>query len=174
MKKTTISNELQKRMTERNLSIRDLEKLANTKPNSVRYIIEGTTEKPNVFLIQAIAKALGCTIHDLMDDGEYEDVIVKSRTENKVSRLITDLIEELKEINHLSQKEGIRIERMDLLKECLNYELDSSDSRNLNFNKIQSIALENYNKKMNTLQSEKNQHEPTSLSHTNLRIKDSA
>ncbi len=173
MLKPILTQEIETRMRQRNLSIRAIEKAADLTPNAVRYILDGDSTKPNIYLIAKIAKALNCTIHDLLGDGEYEDTIVKSRTENKISRLITDLIEELKAINYLTQKEGVTIERMDLFKECLNYELDSSDPRNLNFNKIQSIALENYNKKMNTLRSkiESLSSEETS-SKTERRFKD--
>lgn len=58
--------QIKRRMVAKSLNIQSLEKKAGLKISAVRNILNGTSKKPNVFTLYAIAEALDCSILDLL------------------------------------------------------------------------------------------------------------
>ena len=58
--------QIKRRMVAKSLNIQSLEKKAGLKISAVRNILNGTSKKPNVFTLHAIAEALSCSILDLL------------------------------------------------------------------------------------------------------------
>ena len=58
--------QIKRRMIAKSLNIQSLEKKAGLKISAVRNILNGTSKKPNVFTLYAIAEALSCSILDLL------------------------------------------------------------------------------------------------------------
>ncbi len=58
--------QIKRRMLAKSLNIQSLEKKAGLKISAVRNILNGTSKKPNVFTLYAIAEALSCSILDLL------------------------------------------------------------------------------------------------------------
>jgi transcriptional regulator with XRE-family HTH domain len=143
----SLAEQISYRMKALGLSIRDLEKLANTKPNSVRYIIEGTTEKPNIFLVEDIAKALGCTIHELLDDSSYEEKMMSSRIKNTLGSFLNDILEKNGHPPADKEKQEekyVSVENINLLKDCLNFVIDQTDPNKVHFKHIKDMAYDIY------------------------------
>lgn len=61
--------QIKRRMIAKSLNIQSLEKKAGLKISAVRNILNGTSKKPNVFTLYAIAEALDCSILDLLGSG---------------------------------------------------------------------------------------------------------
>ncbi len=64
---TSLAQQIMIRMRAKNLSIPTLEKKAELTNHSVRNIIRGRSLKPNAETLNAIARALGCTVEDLLE-----------------------------------------------------------------------------------------------------------
>ncbi len=64
---SAVQKNIFERMRARKLTITALEKKAGLKPQAVRNILHGHIKKPAADTLQAIAKALDCTIIDIME-----------------------------------------------------------------------------------------------------------
>lgn len=143
-----LKRQIEQRLKEKNMTIRDLENTLE-KRGAIQNIISGLSKNPGVLLILKIAQSLECTIHELLEDFEYERKILSKRIQNKIEVLLHDNVEgsssSLKD-NYILQKKDstVKIEHPDLLKECLNFVLDKMDPEQVNFKQIKNIAFEIY------------------------------
>jgi len=64
---TPLAQQIMIRMKAKNLTIPYLEKKAGLTNHSVRNIVRGRSLKPNAETLNGIARALGCTIEDLLE-----------------------------------------------------------------------------------------------------------
>ena len=143
----SLAEQIDFRMKQKNMTIRDLERAANTKPNAVRYILEGTSQRPSIYLVEDIAKALDCTIHDLLDDSSYEEKMLSNKVKSALGIFMQDMLEKdgYNEKNTSKDKEDrVSVENIELLKECLVFVIDHTDPNNINFKQIKNIAYETY------------------------------
>jgi transcriptional regulator with XRE-family HTH domain len=62
----SISQQIDIRMTAKNLSIMELESKAGLKTHAVRNILRGKSKSPSAVNLQAIADVLGCSVKDLL------------------------------------------------------------------------------------------------------------
>lgn len=79
------------KLTQEGLSAYSLEKRARLRPNAIHNILSGRSKKPSINIIQAIAKALNCTVSELIgeqpkilshlqiDDEKFDFDIVENR-----------------------------------------------------------------------------------------------
>lgn len=67
---TQIAKQISTRMRAKNLTFYELEKKAGLRPHAVQNILRGKSKKPSAELLQIIARELGCTIEDLLQDQE--------------------------------------------------------------------------------------------------------
>ncbi len=144
--KHSLAEQIDFRMKQKKMSIRDLERAANTKPNAVRYILAGSSLNPSIYLVEEIAKALDCTIHDLLDDSSYEERMVSSKVKHTLEIFMHDLInkDQPSEQKVSKSEERVSVENIELLKECLVFVLDHINPNNINFKQIKNIAYETY------------------------------
>lgn len=64
---TPLAQQIMIRMKAKNLTIPTLEKKAGLTNHSVRNIVRGRSLKPNAETLNGIARALGCTVEDLLE-----------------------------------------------------------------------------------------------------------
>lgn len=64
---TPLAQQIMIRMKAKNLTIPVLEKKASLTNHSVRNIVRGRSLKPNAETLNGIARALGCTVEDLLE-----------------------------------------------------------------------------------------------------------
>ncbi|OJW47171.1 MAG: hypothetical protein BGO67_03595 [Alphaproteobacteria bacterium 41-28] len=81
---TQLAKQILMRMRAKNLSIPVLEKAAQLKNHTVRNILRGRSLKPNAETINAIARALGCTVEDLLEKKEIPQTkaLIEPKKEN--------------------------------------------------------------------------------------------
>lgn len=65
---TQIAKQIFTRLRAKNLTFYELEKKAGLKPHAVQNILRGKSKNPSGALLQAIARELGCTIEDLLQE----------------------------------------------------------------------------------------------------------
>jgi len=65
--KTSLKEEIRKRMEAKNLSIAALERKAGLNIHAIRNILTGKIRKPSAQCLQATANALECSLLDLMN-----------------------------------------------------------------------------------------------------------
>lgn len=70
---TSLRNNLNRKLSEQNLSVGALERHAGLKKGSVQNILGGRSLKPNIELVSAIAEEFGCTVDSLIADKEKDD-----------------------------------------------------------------------------------------------------
>jgi transcriptional regulator with XRE-family HTH domain len=104
-----ISEEIDKRCKEKNLSITALEQKAGLSINSVRNILNGRIKKPSVSSISAIANALGCSLLDLINGSDSKDLEPKMGNEKHIIIEDFNLMEDCCEavINLLKKREEL-------------------------------------------------------------------
>ncbi len=88
--KSVLQQRLLSYLEDLNISIDDLEKKAGLKKSSVKNIIYGYSKKPSAENIQAIARALSCTMEDLMDPISLKNA-TSYDSKNKIHRLDIEL-----------------------------------------------------------------------------------
>ncbi|HUX78498.1 MAG TPA: helix-turn-helix transcriptional regulator [Alphaproteobacteria bacterium] len=78
----SIADQLQKRLKEKKLSIREVERLADLKMNAVRNIIRGVVKQPNAQTLKTIANVLDCSVDDLLqtEDSAFSPLILENET----------------------------------------------------------------------------------------------
>ncbi len=69
---TNLSLQIKEKITEKGLSTHALEKRAGLKPSAVQNILYGRSKNPSVTIVKAIAKALDCSVSELL--GETDDI----------------------------------------------------------------------------------------------------
>ncbi|MBY0461724.1 MAG: helix-turn-helix transcriptional regulator [Alphaproteobacteria bacterium] len=67
---SSIAVKLKEIMEEKSITANALEKKSGVKVSSVQNIIYGRSKNPGIDTVKAIAKALGCTLYDLLDQNE--------------------------------------------------------------------------------------------------------
>ena len=88
-------------MKERNLSIAALERQAGLSTHAVRNIVKGRIKRPSAQSLQAIAKALECSLTDLMK---------QSPTRNGEAKKIINII--------IRKKKNVILNDIRLMREC--------------------------------------------------------
>jgi transcriptional regulator with XRE-family HTH domain len=88
-------------MKERNLSIAALERQAGLSTHAVRNIVKGRIKRPSAQSLQAIAKALECSLTDLMK---------QSPTRNGEAKKIINII--------IRKKKNVILNDIGLMREC--------------------------------------------------------
>ncbi len=68
-----IASQIKNRLLERGMSAHALEKHAGLKSSAVQNILNGRSKNPSITIIQAIAQALDCSVHDLIGEVSYEN-----------------------------------------------------------------------------------------------------
>ncbi len=64
----SLADQLKKRMEEKNLKSRDVEKRGHLKMNAVKNIMIGTSKNPGALTLKVIANVLGCSVDDLLSE----------------------------------------------------------------------------------------------------------
>lgn len=109
--KMSISQQIDIRMTAKNLSIMALESKAGLKTHAVRNILRGKSKSPSAVNLQAIADVLGCSVKDLLSTPELlqeeslsslEEILQKKYTAYAKSGLLVDVV---KAVDDLVQKQ---------------------------------------------------------------------
>lgn len=67
-----IRKQIISKMKQNNISAHALEKKAGLKPSAVQNILYGRSKNPSIFILQAISKALDCSITDLIGEQNIE------------------------------------------------------------------------------------------------------
>ncbi len=109
-----IASKLRQVMEERAMSIYALERSAGMKPSVVQNILYGRSKNPGVDTVKNIAKALGCSVADLIEEtGGHQLLLTKSLEPWDLSCFIEvfkTLGEVLKEKNlTISQKDAFSL-----------------------------------------------------------------
>ncbi|MBP9674757.1 MAG: hypothetical protein KBD63_06635 [Bacteriovoracaceae bacterium] len=141
---SALINQITLRMKEKGFSIRSLEMTLNTKPNAVRHVLDGMTAKPNIYLIEAIAKVLQCTLHDLLNDSAYEETLVAEKIKKTLNFFVKDIVEGRNQEQTSNPERVVSVENIDLLKECFIFVVDRANPDHFDFKKIKNIAYEVY------------------------------
>ena len=63
-----VRQKIKSHIDENSMTVRDLERKAGLKPSAVKNIINGSSKNPTIQIVHSIAKALGCTIDDLVEN----------------------------------------------------------------------------------------------------------
>ncbi len=110
--KFLLADQLKKRMKEKNLSIREVERQADLKLNAVRNITRGIVKQPGAYTLKKIANVLDCTVDELLETHEsiLPPQILEKDTGLSLSLEDFDLF--LKASNlvvHTAQKKGNKI-----------------------------------------------------------------
>lgn len=95
---TPLAKQISLRMRAKNLSISMLEKNAGLKNHSVRNILRGRTFMPNAETLDAIARALGCRVEDLLEKKEIYEKKALSETKEEVTHTPYDYPELFREV----------------------------------------------------------------------------
>ena len=66
----TLADQLKKRIKEKKLSMREVEKRADLGLNAVRNIIKGVVKQPGAQTLKTIANVLECSVDDLLETNE--------------------------------------------------------------------------------------------------------
>lgn len=118
----SIAKKLRRVMDERQISIYALERSAGMKPSVVQNIIYGRSKNPGVDTVKAIAKALNCSVSDLIEetDGDQHPLFDNSLEPWDLSCFV----EVLKAIELVVQEKNLTISQKDtfsLAQEIYNY-----------------------------------------------------
>lgn len=66
---------LKEKIKEKNISVAELERSAGVKISAVRNIINGTSKNPGIEVVQALAKALNCSMDSLCGLAGYDGTV---------------------------------------------------------------------------------------------------
>lgn len=103
---SSIAIKLKEIMEEKSITANALEKKAGVKVSSVQNIIYGRSKNPGIDTVKAIAKALGCTLYDLIDSEEASSFHIAEQTEKEWSMPL--FIDALKSVEALMKQKGIK------------------------------------------------------------------
>ncbi|MBY0292327.1 MAG: helix-turn-helix transcriptional regulator [Alphaproteobacteria bacterium] len=98
---TILKEKIIEYMKEKNLSIAALERQAGLSTHAVRNIVKGRIKRPSAQSLQAIAKALECSLSDLMKQSPSRD--------EGAEKVINTII---------SKKKSVILDDIELMKEC--------------------------------------------------------
>ena len=81
------------RLTELNWSLKTLSDTADIPYETVKKLVNGKIHKPSFYCIWQIARALNCSVDDLVGDGKPSDPYSMHLSDNseEISRILTDL-----------------------------------------------------------------------------------
>ena len=131
----SIAKKLRRVMDERQISIYALERSAGMKPSVVQNIIYGRSKNPGVDTVKAIAKALNCSVTELIEEttGDQHPLFDNSLEPWNLSCFV----EVLKSIEMIARERNLTIAQKDtfsLAQEIYNYAMHSpSKSVDLTF-----------------------------------------
>ncbi len=116
---------------ENNLSVQGLEKKAGLKINAVRNILTGHSKKPSAETLLAVAKALNCSISDLLGEvsqdqnisSNIEKVVFKNH--DLLSEIAVYIISEFKK----SKEVVAALDLINLTQEIYKYSSENNDNQ---------------------------------------------
>ncbi len=133
---------ISKRMYQKGLTLKALSKLAGIKTNTLKNIIYGYNDNPNIGYIKKIAQVLGCRTKDLFPDEDNQPTFsslehnkLYKKTASLVSRLLRELKIEI--IDHNIQRKLIEELFEHSEKKCSEYKIP------LNVDKLYAMYLIN-------------------------------
>ena len=107
-----IGSNIKKKILENGVSVHSLEKKAGLKQSAIQNILYGKSKKPSLHLIQSIAKALNCTVSELLGEEFTESShseIKEKKKDPQIEFWNIDLyIETINVVNILSKKKRIQ------------------------------------------------------------------
>jgi len=103
---SSIAIKLKEIMEEKSITANALEKKAGVKVSSVQNIIYGRSKNPGIDTVKAIAKALGCTLYDLMDDEVMPSFPSAEQIEKEWNMAL--FIDALKSVEVLTKQKGLK------------------------------------------------------------------
>jgi transcriptional regulator with XRE-family HTH domain len=134
---TNLSMQIKEKITEKGLSTHALEKRAGLKPSAVQNILYGRSKNPSVTIVKAIAKALDCSVSDLL--GEEADNVPKASLKFDPSFATKNIISQewdqdlylrcFQELNVLLEKERVFLSKgkiLELAEEIYEYSQGNS------------------------------------------------
>lgn len=65
---TNLVMSIKRKLLEQNLTVSALEKKAGIRPSSLQNIIQGRSKNPNLDTLKTVAKALQCSVSDLLEE----------------------------------------------------------------------------------------------------------
>lgn len=88
---------LKNKMNALGITIPDLERKASLKTNAVRNITLGRSKNPNIETLKALAKALECTLEDLMASEHPDNHIMSGISKNRIedAALYTQVVDQV-------------------------------------------------------------------------------
>ena len=81
---TPLAHQIMIRMRAKNLTIPSLEKKAELTNHSVRNIVRGRSLKPNAETLNGIARALGCTVEDLLEMEMPQEKVIPDQKQEPI------------------------------------------------------------------------------------------
>lgn len=108
LRMSQIAINLKKQIELKNLSVLGLERSAGLKPGSLQNILHGRSKKPNINTIQSVAKALQCSVEELID-GSLNITCLPFNVEDKWNQglyfsAFTQIVNFIKESNIQTKK----------------------------------------------------------------------
>lgn len=102
-----IAVKLKEIMEEKSITANALEKRSGVKVSSVQNIIYGRSKNPGIDTVKAIAKALGCTLYDLLEENE-NTTSLSANNPNEKEWNISLFIDALKAAETMMKQKGIK------------------------------------------------------------------
>lgn len=96
---------IKQKMLQESLSAYSLERRAGLKSNAVHNILSGRSKNPSISIVQAVAKALNCTVSELIGEEQiYSDNLISANTKTPVipSKLFQNHKLYTKSLSHFS------------------------------------------------------------------------
>src|SRR3990167_5118391 len=81
---TPLAQQIMIRMRAKNLTIPALEKKAGLTNHAVRNIVRGRSLKPNAETLNGIARALGCTVEDLLEKEVPQEKVLPEQKQESI------------------------------------------------------------------------------------------
>ena len=121
-----LQKQIQTRMAQKGFSVAGLEKRAGLKESAVKNILYGQSKKPSLEIVNAIAKALECSIQELIGETNSSKKTATNETVFK-AELFTEATNSI--INHLKETDkAITTEQVvELILETYKYSIDNSE-----------------------------------------------
>lgn len=108
-----IGERIREKLIEAGLSVHALEKKAGLRPSAIQNILYGKSKKPSINTIQAIARALNCTVPDLLEENENPFQGISRQEEKYISQTnewnIDLYINTLKIVSNLLKNKNISL-----------------------------------------------------------------
>ncbi|MBY0281533.1 MAG: helix-turn-helix transcriptional regulator [Alphaproteobacteria bacterium] len=108
MVSASIAVKLKEIMEEKNITANALEKRSGVKVSSVQNIIYGRSKNPGIDTVKAIAKALGCTLYDLLDPADESSQHSHIQNPSDQEWDISLFIDALKAIETMMKQKNIK------------------------------------------------------------------